>query len=856
MKRTLLLMYGGLLIVSASWKEWNPRLPPALEGQASVAVTIASDEEAIDIRYWDTKREGLDERPALVLLHGSPMASEYFDPLLESLGEDFRLIVPDLPGFGRSRKRIDDYSIDSHARYLRSFLDAAQVEEYHLLGYSMGGGVALAYTRFEAVDPRSLTLVSSIGLQEFELLGDYTLNHALHAAQLFVFWSLEWLTPHFGLLDGAILNYRYARNFYDTDQRPLRDALLDWGEPALIVHGERDGLVPFQAAQAHLKAMPHAQFKAYKEAGHLLSYRESDRVAEDIKRFVWSVETGEAARRSPMQEVAPEALPRMQRSHMFMGALLGVATFVSEDLACIGGGLLATKGATPLWVAVTGCLLGIFIGDFAIYLMGRFLGRSVLGLPVLNRILSPARVDRCARWLDEKGLVWIVSTRFIPGTRAPTYFVAGMVKAGPMRFAMALLAGAILWTPLLVGLSYWLGGAFLSFFEEREGWALLGLLVVSLGLLTLARLSVGLLSWQGRRLLYSRFKRLARWEYWPMWVFYPPILMYVFWQMVKRRSATSLTCVNPCMPASGLVYESKSEILAHLERFEAPIGRFALIPLRWERERKGAALGSFMKRNNLKFPVVLKPDAGQRGQGVDIVHSEQEAMAFFDSQLESTVAQEYLPGNEYGIFYYRLPGHGKGEILSLTDKRLIEVVGDGASRLERLILADERAVGMARFFLEAHRDSLDRILGDGERYRLTQLGTHCRGALFLDGGHLRTPELEAAVDEMSRDVEGFYFGRYDIRAPSEADLKAGRNLRIIELNGLTSESTHMYDPKHSLFYAYKALFRQFEIAFEIADINRAAGIEADRFRSLLRLAHCYWKGMPSGRDGSESPAQR
>ncbi|MGY8695801.1 MAG: DedA family protein, partial [Verrucomicrobiia bacterium] len=94
-----------------------------------------------------------------------------------------------------------------------------------------------------------------------------------------------------------------------------------------------------------------------------------------------------------------------------------------------------------LHVAIIGCLLGIFVGDFFIYLLGRVLGRPGLELPVIRRLMNQDRVDGIARWLDEKGLAWVVSTRFIPGSRVPTYFVAGVVKANAFRFAFALFLG-------------------------------------------------------------------------------------------------------------------------------------------------------------------------------------------------------------------------------------------------------------------------------------------------------------------------------------------------------------------------------------------------------------------------------
>jgi len=847
-KRRLIGAYLGLLLLSGTWKVLDPISISPRPGQQSMTVSIADEaDSSVEIRFLDTKQGDSDRRPTIVLLHGSPMASETFDPLLPYLSERYRLIVPDLPGFGRSQRSIADYSIAAHARYLQTLLDALAVSDCHIAGYSMGGGVGLNYSKLNPEGIQSLTLVSSIRLQEYELLGDYTLNHALHAAQLFGFWALDWLTPHFGWLDRVLLNTRYARNFYDTDQRPLRETMAAWEKPVLIVHGERDGLVPYEAALAHRAMMPQARLISYEDAGHLAIYRQPERFARDLSRFVEDVEDGLAKRRDVSGRVDEANTRGMQRSALFMATLLGISTFVSEDLACIGGGLLATKGAIPLRVAIAGCLLGIFVGDFLIYLLGRVLGRSALELPIIRSFLHRDRVDGCARWLDEKGLAWIVSTRFIPGTRVPTYFVAGVVKANALRFGLALLLGAAIWTPAIVGLSYFLGGAFLEFFEQYEGLALVGLLVSSLAILTLARFAAGLSNWRGRRLLYSRFMRITRWEYWPMWLFYPPVLCFVLWKMIRHRSITLLTAVNPCMPASGLVYESKGDILSHLQKYGVPIGRFEVIPFDWDLKRKRSRLRVFLSSQALDYPIVLKPDVGQRGQGVVVVRSESEAIQFFEAQAEDALVQEFLPGREYGIFYYRYPNEDKGRVLSITDKRLICVTGDGHSRLERLILEDDRAVGMAKYFLDAHRRDLSRVIPNGESFPLTDLGTHCRGALFLDGEDLITRELEAAIDAMSRGVEGFHFGRYDVRVPSEDDLRAGRGIRIIELNGVTSESTNIYDPKHSLGFAYRTLFNQFRIAFEIAEASLAMGNRPDGLRQTLRLLVRYALGKPSER---------
>ena len=80
-------------------------------------------------------------------------------------------------------------------------------------------------------------------------------------------------------------------------------------------------------------------------------------------------------------------------------------------------------------------------------------------------------------------------------------------------------------------------------------------------------------------------------------------------------------------------------------------------------------------------------------------------------------------------------------------------------------------------------------------------------------------------------------------------LERGEGFRVIELNGLTSEATHIYDPRHSLLYAYRVLFRQWSLAFEIARANLAAGARATPLRTLLREMRNYRRLQRAHRNG-------
>jgi hypothetical protein len=246
----------------------------------------------------------------------------------------------------------------------------------------------------------------------------------------------------------------------------------------------------------------------------------------------------------------------------------------------------------------------------------------------------------------------------------------------------------------------------------------------------------------------------------------------------------------------------------------------------------------FLEEQGLRLPVVLKPDVGERGSGVRVIRTTEDLHRELEEATEDLLIQQYIGGEELGVFYLRLPGEERGRIFSITDKRLPSVTGDGHRTLERLILDDDRLVPMARHYFKAQTADLDQVLEAGVQRRLVDLGTHCRGALFFDAGELASEELLEVLDRACQRYEGFYFGRFDLRVPTREHLRRGEGIRVLELNGVTSEATHIYDPEGTLTAAYGTLFEQWRLAFEIGRRNVERGYQATGVFELLRsLVH-------------------
>lgn len=505
--------------------------------------------------------------------------------------------------------------------------------------------------------------------------------------------------------------------------------------------------------------------------------------------------------------------------------IIAAATMISEDLACIAAGLLAARSIISPLEAIVASGLGIYIGDILLYLTGYLIGLKALHHPPLKWFVSEHRVQQCRTLFERRGLGLIFMSRFLPGTRTATFLAAGLVRVDLVKLLVVFGLAVVIWTPILVLSTVLIGRQVITYIDIYSGWALWVFLFLLVLIFTITRLIVPLFTWRGRRLLLSRWRRLSNWEFWPFYVTNVVTFVYVLYTgLVKYRRATLFTLTNPAIkPDSGFIGERKSSIFRGLG--QEYVGRWRLVGAASDIQDRLDLLHSFMADHSLDYPIVLKPDAGQRGQGVKICPDLETARQWLEQAERDYLIMEYLPGEEFGVFYYRLPDQPRGRIFSINRKKLLHVVGDGKSTLEELILRDERAVCMAPMFFENLEADLLDIIPEGQTRQLGQVGTHSRGSLFLDGADLISPELLDRIECIVENYSGFYFGRFDFKAPSEEDLREGKNLKVIELNGLTSEATHIYDPKNSIFYAWKTLIDQWSIAFEIAEANLKKGLQ-------------------------------
>ncbi len=379
---------------------------------------------------------------------------------------------------------------------------------------------------------------------------------------------------------------------------------------------------------------------------------------------------------------------------------LAFLTLISEDLACISAGLLVAQGCLHFFAATFACFVGIYIGDLLLYALGKYVGQPLLLRKApIKWFLKGEDITRSTQWLSQKGPIVIFISRFLPGTRFPTYVTCGLLHMNFWRFSGYFCLASSIWTPLLVSLSMVIGATASSYFYLYQQYALITFMGLALFIWIIAKTIIPLFNYKGRRLLISAWQRKIRWEFWSPWIFYFPLVIYVLYLGIKHRCLTLFTAANPGMYAGGVIGESKYAILKNFSDVEEYLATTHLIKASATTTQRLEMAFTFMNECGLNLPIVLKPNIGQRGVGVSIIRSRDELEASIVSATEDMMIQEHVVGYEYGVFYYRFPGQEKGQIFSITDKRFSTLIGDGQSTVEELILKDKRAVCMAPFFL-------------------------------------------------------------------------------------------------------------------------------------------------------------
>ncbi len=334
---------------------------------------------------------------------------------------------------------------------------------------------------------------------------------------------------------------------------------------------------------------------------------------------------------------------------------------------------------------------------------------------------------------------------------------------------------------------------------------------------------------------FRSFKiRLLHWEYWPWRIVYIPLFLQYFWNGLRSGFGFPTVINRPYMQYGGILEESKWEMYRKTPAAYMPP---TLLHPAGDNLKE---LALHIRESSLSYPLIVKPDRGMRGKGIQIIGSEKELLQWQPHPDFDFIIQPFIDyPREIGVFMIRDPRKGTWRISSLMERQFLSVTGNGRSTLEELIRKKDRAFLQLQRWQQSNRFNLQQVIPNGREFKLESIGNHRLGTYFKDATQHHTPGLLKAMTSIAENLSGFEYGRMDIRFKDWDSLTRLESFILIEVNGANSEPAHIYDPKHNLFYAWKILLRHFGIQHQLAQKRLKKGEKAISITEARKLLKQY-----------------
>lgn len=316
-------------------------------------------------------------------------------------------------------------------------------------------------------------------------------------------------------------------------------------------------------------------------------------------------------------------------------------------------------------------------------------------------------------------------------------------------------------------------------------------------------------------------------EYWPWWLFYVPMLPLWFYLSLRNLSFAYFSVTNPGIYLGGFFGESKKDIMALIDKAYMAQSVYIENDIDFEIVKS--------KILNFTYPLIAKPDVGERGNDVEKIIDVTQLQRYHKKINAPYIIQEFITFDiELGILYSRMPNEEKGEVSSVTFKKFMCVSGDGVNTVQQLMEKSTRARFQIKRLLGEQNNLMHSIPLKGQNLLLEPIGNHCRGTEFVNYNHIINDDLHRVFDNICKPIQGFYYGRFDLKVKSIEDLYKGENIKIMELNGASSEPGHIYDKRFNLFNAYKDLSQHWIRLSNISRCNIRNGYKPVSFAIIVK----------------------
>ena len=316
--------------------------------------------------------------------------------------------------------------------------------------------------------------------------------------------------------------------------------------------------------------------------------------------------------------------------------------------------------------------------------------------------------------------------------------------------------------------------------------------------------------------------------YWTSQHFYWQSLYHYLLNGARFRSMTFFSACNPAIDLGGMLYDRKTDIYDLLPQHIVPAT--TIITSR-------AASHAFIEKNNLQFPLIVKPNVGLKGYKVSKIGDEEELNAFFEENNVNErewLLQEYIDyEKEFSVLFYRYPQEQKFGVSSFIEKTYPNVIGDGKSTLRTLIDQYNNPFLLKEKVYKRLSEDLDTIPAGGTKIILDFIGNYSRGAKFHSKMEYVSEEMASMLSSLFQKADGLNFFRIDLKSDSVDTFLEGK-FKVLEINGMKSEPLHIYDENSTFIDNSRIIKEHWNIIEKITREQKELLKELPTFRQGIK----------------------
>lgn len=496
------LIYIVLQLISISIQFLFPIEREPFENKHQVEIHL--EEAVIELSYISFKSK--NNLPPVVIFPDLMRGTDEAIGLAREISESQDALIFLYPERNSDGSRIS-HSIQSRAEFGDLLLKELGITEYHLTGIGYGGAVLKSGAgNFDQAN--SYTFINSMGVVEFEFLGGHRINSTVYSLMVPLHGFIKYLMPHAGWFHHQPIDQNFVRSKNSLDLRNIREALSKIDTPVLIIQNEDADRVQKAAAEEHHRLIPQSELlllqlqdKSFSEIttryhSAMMNFIDQTKAGESTDRPNASAERIEKSE----EPFDPDDTPTAEGiALLILILLIASISLFSEDLACVAAGLAVASGLMAFWYAVLAAFIGIFTADIVVYWLGRGIGSPALRWIPFRWLIKEKDILWAEHMFDKNGLQIIFASRFLPGTRFPVYFSAGMVKSHFGYFALYFFAALLVWTPLIIGITTILGQRMLVYLDHYQDYAVLILIILVTVIFLIIKFVTPLATKKGRK---------------------------------------------------------------------------------------------------------------------------------------------------------------------------------------------------------------------------------------------------------------------------------------------------------------------------------------------------------------------